>query len=77
MCTFVLLISDLLISKMTEELKINSFDFSVFNMLQKKSLKENGNGWEYTGNNYCDFTHNMGLAVRIFFCNGYFGTLII
>ena len=26
---------------------------------------------------YCDFTHNMGLAVRIFFCNGYFGTLII
>lgn len=39
----------------------------------KKSLKENGNGWEYTGNNYCDFTHNMGLAVRIFFCNGYFG----
>jgi len=71
------LISDVLISKMTEELKLKSFDFSVFNTLQKKSLKDMGNGGEYTGNNYCDFTHNMGLAVRIFFCNGYFGTLII
>ena len=39
--------------------KLKSFDFSVFNTLQKKSLKENGNGWEYTGNNYCDFTHNL------------------
>ena len=53
---------------------LKSFDLKVFNTSQKL---ENGNGWEYTGNNYCDFTYNMGLAVRIFFCNGYFGTLII
>ena len=50
---------------------LKSSDLSVSNTSQKM---ENGNGWGYTGNNFWSFTHNLGLAIRIFFCDGYFGS---